>query len=278
MNYANLDGLKICYEIYGEGEPLLLVHGFGTKKETYIGQIKPLSEHFKVIVFDNRGAGKSDRPLGPYTMDIYAQDISDLMDHLNLEHANILGTSLGGMIVQNFVIKYPKRVKKLILINTTAYLPMDKSGLELYREHRIKGYYSKLEDPYKYFFDTARMGYSRNFIKLMRENPNLKIHGLFSAEDLIKNTIEDIATPEDLNNQIEAIKSLSILDRLHEITVPTLILCASHDRQLPKSMSIKIHERIPNSRLIEIVGTGHSSEKEKAPEVNQYIINFLKEI
>lgn len=275
MSYANLDGVKICYEIHGDGEPLLMVHGFGSKKEGHIAQTRPLSSHFKVIIFDNRGAGKSDRPPGPYSMNDYAQDMANLMDYLNLKSAYILGTSLGGMIVQHFAINFPERVKKLVVINTTPYLPLDKSGLKLYKKNQIEAYYSKLKDPEKVFFDGLRTNYSRNFAKIMRENPEEKIHGLFSARDLIENTIVDCSTPKDINNQIEAIRSHNTLEDLHKIKVPTLILCASHDRLLPKSMSMKMHEKIPNSKIIEIVGTRHNSEKEKAPIVNRHIIDFL---
>ena len=97
--YANISGLKICYEIKGDGYPLFLVHGFGVKKETWVSQFTPLSEKFKVIRFDNRGAGKSDRPSSPpYTMELFADDLKGLMDYLQINKAHIIGWSVGGMI------------------------------------------------------------------------------------------------------------------------------------------------------------------------------------
>ena len=98
MNFADVNGIKICYEIHGDGYPVILVHGFGSKKEAWVAQTSPLAEYFKVITFDNRGAGKSDRPDGPYTMEIYADDIRGLMDFLKIEKAHVLGWSLGGML------------------------------------------------------------------------------------------------------------------------------------------------------------------------------------
>ena len=91
MTYADVNGIKIFYEIHGEGQPLFLVHGFGASRLVWIAQIKPLSEHFKVITFDNRGAGKSDRPDEPYTMDTFADDLKGLMDHLEIEKAHVVG-------------------------------------------------------------------------------------------------------------------------------------------------------------------------------------------
>ena len=135
-SYAEVNGIKICYEIKGEGEPLLLVHGFSDRKEHWRAQYDALSEHFKVIRFDNRGAGKSDRPDVVYSMEVLANDINGLLDYLDIKKTHIAGHSLGGMIVQNFVLKYPKRVNKIILINTIASvtppgIPPDK-GIEWY--------------------------------------------------------------------------------------------------------------------------------------------------
>ena len=113
--FAELKGVKICYELKGKGYPVILVHGFGAKKEDWIAQFGPLSEKFKVIRFDNRGAGKSDRPKTPYTMEVFADDIKGLMDYLKIKKAHIIGWSLGGMIVQNFVLKYPNYVNKLTM-------------------------------------------------------------------------------------------------------------------------------------------------------------------
>ena len=116
MTFADVNGIKICYEIQGKGDPVILVHGFGVKKEVWMCQYGPLSEKFKVIRFDNRGAGESDHPDELFTMEMLAEDIRGLMDALNLEKAHIVAWSLGGMIAQHFAIKYPDRINKLILI------------------------------------------------------------------------------------------------------------------------------------------------------------------
>ena len=96
--YAEVNGIKICYEIHGEGEPIILVSGWGGSKEGWFVQIGALSRYFEVIVFDNRGSGKSSRPNYPYTMDMYVDDINGLLGFLNIESTHLLGESLGGMI------------------------------------------------------------------------------------------------------------------------------------------------------------------------------------
>lgn len=274
--FAEVNGTKICYEIKGEGEPLILIHGFGVTKEVWIGQFEPLSQYFKVIRFDNRGAGESDRPDQPYTMEIFADDIAGLMDFLNIEKAHILGWSLGGMIAQMFIVRHPTRINKAVLINTLPSWPADKSGLEMYKNSQIESYNAKLKDPENIFYEKAKMGFSRKFLKEMKEDPKKKFHGLFSAEDLIEQSITNPSRPPDIINQTNALGNYNLLERLKEVKSETLIICAEKDRQTPKLMNEKIHKQIPNSKLIVLEGVGHDSPKEKAPIINEHIIKFLK--
>jgi pimeloyl-ACP methyl ester carboxylesterase len=110
----------------------------------------------------------------------------------------------------------------------------------------------------------------------MKENPEKKFHGLFSAKDLIEQSIINPSRPQDIKNQAHALGTFDALEDLHKIQKETLIICAEKDRQTPKIMNEKIHEEIPNSKLIVVEGAGHDSPKERAPEVNQYIVDFLK--
>ena len=274
--YADVNGIKLCYEMAGEGEPLLLVHGFGSKKESWIAQFPVLTKHFKVIRFDNRGAGKSDRPKGDYTMEVFADDIKALLDFLDIKRTNIAGWSLGGMIVQNFVLKYPEMVKKVILINTNYGMPGE-DGILAYKNMRLEEEKKKKVDHVKAWWDGTRTGYYLKFRKEMEANPSKKWYDLWSAEDMIEMSIIDPPTADDIEIQAGALKTHNTFDRLKTIKSPTLILTASHDRLTPKSSMEEIHSQIPNSKLLVIDKAGHSSPLEKAPEVNQAIIDFLKE-
>ncbi|MHA1254373.1 MAG: alpha/beta fold hydrolase, partial [Promethearchaeota archaeon] len=126
--FADANGIKICYSDHGDGFPIILIHGIGAKKETWIAQLKALSKKYRVIAIDVRGTGKSDRPNVLYTMEMLADDIKSLMDYLKIEKAHIVGRSMGGMIAQELVLKYPKLVEKLILITTSPGFP-DEEGV-----------------------------------------------------------------------------------------------------------------------------------------------------
>ncbi len=277
MPLVKINDVNICYEIYGEGAPVVMVEGYSAKKENWIAQIKPLSQHFKIIVLDNRGTGKSDRPDYPYTMDMFADDIDGLMEFLKIEKAHIIGKSLGGMIVQSFALKYPHRINKIVLINTTGTLPVNpEEGIKMLVDGYIEYYHASLDDPARTFFKKSVQEFDRKFRKKMEEDPKHIFYGLFSAEDLIRESTIDITTPRDLKNQASAFVEFNALDKLHNIKNSTLILCAEKDRLLPVMMSEKIHEKLPNSVLKVIKGAGHNSNLEKAPEVNQSIVDFLK--
>lgn len=279
--YAEVNGIKICYDIHGKGYPVVLVHGFGDKKEHWRAQFGDLSKHFKVIRLDNRGAGKSERPDGPYSMEIYADDINALLEYLDIEKSHIIGNSLGGMIVQNFVIKYPHKTNKVVLINTISPITLSRDsiekGVEMYKKGAITGFKEFMKDPLNNFLRGSKRSYSGAFWKLMVDNPKKKFHGIWSVEDLVQEKLNNPTSIKDIENQMEAVKAHDVYEKLHNIKNEVLILAAEKDKTCPPLMNQKTHELIPNSKLIIIEKAAHQSILEKAPEVNKIIIDFLKE-
>ena len=98
MATANVNNCNLYYEVNGTGEPLVLIMGLRRNIEWWYRQIATLSQHFQVIAFDNRGAGRSDKPLMEYSISLFADDTAGLMETLNIQSANILGVSMGGYI------------------------------------------------------------------------------------------------------------------------------------------------------------------------------------
>ncbi|MFX1316597.1 MAG: alpha/beta fold hydrolase [Promethearchaeota archaeon] len=274
--FVKINGINICYEVFGEKDPIILVHGFGARKEGFKCQIPALSKDFKVITFDNRGAGKTERVNKPYTMETLADDIRGLLDFLEIKKTHILGTSMGGLIAQQFVLKYPEYVDKLVLINTVTGSP-DNVGLEILKENRLAQLELIKVDPEKAFWDNAHIWFYHKYRKEIKLNPKKKFFGIWSAEDEIRESTVLMPTSRDIELQIEALKGFDSLEKLHNIKSKTLLLAASHDKICPKNKMMEMHKRIPNSVIKVIEKAGHESPKTRTPEVNKIIIDFLKD-
>jgi pimeloyl-ACP methyl ester carboxylesterase len=118
MPKVKLKDISLYYDVYGKGNPLLLIAGLGSDNASWLGVVKELSMYFKVIIFDNRGSGRSDVPPGAYTIRNMADDAIKLLDFLQIKQAHIIGHSMGGYIAQELAINYPERLDKLILEST----------------------------------------------------------------------------------------------------------------------------------------------------------------
>ncbi len=274
MSFAAVNGVIICYESYGDGFPVIFLHGFSSKKEVWKPQIEDFSKKFRMIILDRRGTGRSERPDYSYTMNDVLYDIKDLMDELQIKSTHLIGRSFGGMIAQNFVLKFPGYVKKLVLIAT--YAKAEEEHVNLIVANRIKEVELLKTDPTQAFLNSIKMLYHQSFQREMKKNPKRKFYNSFSMEDLIEEKTIDPSRPQDIINQGNIMKEHNTLDRLSEIKHDTLLLGASHDRLIPKTAMIEMHKRITNSTLEVIDKAGHFMTLSRASEVNKIIIDFLE--
>ena len=121
MPDAKIGDIQIHYEEYGEGPPLIMILGLGQDTATWEFQVSDLSEHFRLILLDNRDSGRSSSSPESYTTETMAGDILGLMDHLGMARAHVLGTSMGGMIAQQVALMAPERVISLVLVSTASW-------------------------------------------------------------------------------------------------------------------------------------------------------------
>lgn len=216
-----------------------------------------------VIVLDNRGVGKSSRPNYPYTMDMVVDDIKNLLDYLKItRQVHLYGVSMGGMIVQNFAIKYPDKVKTLILCATAVK----------YNSKPLFEAFKLMEDmtPEQMFLTELPSLYSRSFRKKLSEDKEL-----FGKIKYIRTN--NPAKLQDFINQANIMDEHDTTQLSRKITQPTLIIVGNKDKIIPYSNSVALHENIPNSRLEVFKGLGHGVATEAADEVNNMIWNFIKE-
>jgi len=266
MPIFNYKDVEINYLKRGKGEPLLMFQGLGQSIGSWTFQIPFFKRRMMVIALDNRGIGKSSRPNYPYTMDMFLEESIALLEHLQIEdQLHVIGISMGGMIAQQFALKYPKKVKTLVLLATAAYM----SPEPLIKKYKHFKEDLSLDEVFKERLDLM---FSHDFIKKVQQDENL-------FETLKKKLVlENPPRMQDYTNRGAVLAEHDTRDSLHKISQPTLILTGSEDKIIPAEESKFLHEKIPNSKLEIIEGYGHGSLLiEDFERINNIIWDFIQE-
>jgi len=116
---VKVNDIEMYFEVQGEGEPVALVAGLGTDISPYRRIVRRLSQRFRVLAFDNRGVGRTDKPDVPYTIEMMADDTAGLVEALSLAPANVVGVSMGGRIAMDLALRHPGLVRSLVLASTS---------------------------------------------------------------------------------------------------------------------------------------------------------------
>lgn len=254
------DNIKISYIKEGEGEPLVLIPGQAMNLNGYELTITFFKNKMTVIALDNRGTGKSSKA-EIYTMELFVEDIKNLLDFLKIkEKIHLCGASMGGMIAQNFVLKYPDMVKSLILIATSAR----NQNIDFIIEA------SKQMDQFtsdQIFQGLASTMFTKGFIDKINEESNIV--------EFMSKFLENPKESPTFLKHAEAIAGHDTRKSIHEIVQPTLIMAGKTDQVLPLMHSKRLHRKIPKSRL-EIFEGGHGFPLEEIEKVNDLMWDFIK--
>ncbi len=261
-------GVKIAFEEHGsEGRgaqdsrlPIVLGHSFLCDGEMWREQLPALSGDHRVINVDFRGHGRSSRLTAPFTLYDAVSDVIAVLDELGIERAVWCGLSIGGMVALRAALAHPERVAGLILLDTDA--GPETLGHRL--KYRAMGAFAKRFGLGPLLPSVARLMFAAT---TRREQPALVAEwkARFAAVDV----------PSALHGLDALIRRDSLLGRLPEIAVPTLLLVGEEDRSLPVPFSRRIHERLSDSSLEIIPGAGHLSALEQPARVNEAITAFL---
>jgi len=250
--------MNIKWESTGEGSPLLLIQGLGYGRWGWEPIVHGLAARHRVVSFDNRGIGESDKPPGPYTAAQMAEDARQVLDEAGIERAHVLGASLGGMIAQELAVAAPERVDRLVLCCTTpggpATVPMPEVTMRLFAEAPSLA----PEVALRRFVENA----------LGSEPPTELVDELFARR---------VANPPDPAGwQAQAAAGMGFEGVEAEISAPTLILGGTADNVVDQRNAEVLATRIPGARVELLAGAGHLFFWEQPGESVRIINEFLE--
>ena len=256
MPLAKLQDININYRVEGMGDPLVMIMGFSSPMIGWYYQANFFKKYYRVITFDNRGVGKSDKPQGPYTTRMMADDTIQLMDHIGIEKAHIMGASMGGMIAQELAINYPERVNKLVLACTYA----SQDGLSVSPEMRKTSQQPPEKMP----------GF---MINLSFNKPHYRF--LFGSLGWLSSFFIESSGSTGIKGQNYACMKHNTLDRLELITADTLVIVGNGDRLINPVSSEIIARKIPRAKLVKVEDGSHTFMVEMRGRFNQEVLKFL---
>ncbi len=233
-----VDGIEMYYEIIGEGEPLILLHGWGQSGQTWSGVADDFAKHFQVIIPDLRGHGATDNPSREYfTMKQVALDVYALLDHLKIDSFRAMGISMGGITLLHMATQQPNRIDSMVLIGAASYISSDQREIV----HSTDPYV--IPDDQMHRFREIHKHGDEQIIATM-EWPKI------AADDYESTAF----TPPYLAT----------------IKANTLIVHGERDRRVPISIALEMYKVIPNSSLWIVPNGGH------VPIRNFYEENFIE--
>lgn len=264
MPYAVNKGVRLYWEEHGKGDPILLIMGLSFTLDMWFRLAPVLARDYRVILFDNRGVGRSDVPRGPYSIGVMAEDAMAVLTAAGVqEPVCVLGASMGGMIAQEIALRYPDRFRALLLACTAcgplfrASLPNFKRSPGFWNWYRLKGEAREQA--------LVRMLYSDL-------TPPERIE-----EDLRVRAVRQPGIGAVIN-QLAGIVSWSSYRRLPQLNLPALVAHGDQDHILPAANGVMIARRIPNAEFVLLPDCGHMIMTDQPLVSLQVIERFLARI
>jgi 3-oxoadipate enol-lactonase len=257
MPKVRINDIDLYYESTGQGPPVLLIHGLGSSTRDWEPQIAAFPAHYRVVAFDVRGHGQSDKPPGPYSVPLFTADTAELIRSLEIGPCHIIGISMGGMIAFQLAVDTPELVKSLVIVNSAP-------------EMIVRTFQDRLNVLQRSL--------------LVRVFGMRKIGGVLSSRLFPKPEQESIRqmfierwSENDQRAYMESFRGLlgwSVSDLLHTIMCPTLVIASDED-YTPVSIKEKYVERLPHAELIVIEDARHAVTAERPEEFNKVVLDFL---
>ena len=262
MASAQINNLNIAYTDTGIGRPIVLIHGYPFNRSLWSEQVAALSSSYRVIAPDLRGFGDSDAAPGIATMNLMAQDVARLMDHLEIPQAAIGGLSMGGYVALAFYKQFPSRVRAFVLADTRAQADTEEG-----KQTRAQQAEKALNEGMAGIADAML--------------PKLLTPETVSKRPEIVKHVRDMMLITKPEGAAAALRGMAERDDqtelLAKIVAPTLILVGAEDAITPVADSEKMQRAIAKSRLVVLENAGHVSNLERTEQFNDALLEFLND-
>jgi pimeloyl-ACP methyl ester carboxylesterase len=258
MAKIEVNGIQMHYQVVGQGEPLVFIHGLGSSSRDWEFQADHFYRDYRVVVFDARGHGQSEKPPGPYSIPLFAQDTAALIRVLELAPAHVVGISMGGMIAFQLALDAPELLRSLVIVNSWPEMVVRtwRQRLQIWQRDLIVG------------------------VLGMRKMGEVLAGRLFPKEEQaeIRAVFVERWTENDKRAYQDAMHALvgwSVSERLEEITCPVLVVAADQD-YTPVETKAAYTRRLPQAELVVIEDSRHATPAEQPQKFNQVLGAFLK--
>lgn len=263
--FIDIEGGKVYYQTEGEGAPLILIHAGVADSRMWDGQVAALAESFRVIRYDMRGFGQSKMIPGSFS---YIEDLGHVLDHFDIEQANIAGISYGSSIALDFSLKYPERVKKLVMgAPTVAGVPPTKTLED----------FSEAEET---LFDAGDLEEATELnLKLWVDGPHRTPDQVNPAVRSLVHDMQLLAFENEIEEEVKVVRAEPppAYERLGEVSIPVLVLIGALDLEEKVALAKELGEQIPGAETKVIEGAAHMVSMEKPEEFNQYMTEFFNQ-
>jgi 3-oxoadipate enol-lactonase len=266
MAYAwAADGTRLHYQVMGRpgGDPVLLIQGLGSDLTGWTWQRLAFAPRFRTVALDNRGAGRSDKPFGRYSLEQMAGDALAVLDHAGIERAHIVGASMGGVIAQLIATTHPHRVRSLVLVCTAC-------SHHQWRRELLN--------------EWASIANERGTGEMAKR----AVHWVMSSRSMRRfwpavgwfGPLAMSLPAHAFASQVRAILDAppELAERLAGVAAPTLVVVGNQDILTPRGDSEELAERIPGAELVVISGAAHGLMIEHASTFNRVVLEFLTRV
>ncbi|HEX6289793.1 MAG TPA: alpha/beta hydrolase [Herpetosiphonaceae bacterium] len=271
--YAAVGGVRTHYVECGQGPTVVLIHGLSACFWNWWRNLPALAQHFRVVAFDLKGCGKSDKARGAYNTVACTEQLVGLLDHLGVSRAALVGHSMGARIALNTTIAHPSRVQSLMLVSPSCYPQTGGRAVSFLVLPGVGELYTQL-------LFSGRPEYLVRRALRACMHPNVAI----TEEDVYWNMVSGLEQKRRLaqsylryGRHMQFHKPWNLAERYREIGVPTLIVSGDSDRLVPTEHCHRLAQTIPGAKLEIWPGTGHLPHTEQAERFNKTVSAFLRD-